>query len=530
MSSNHMISNNSRKEEEEEEEDHDLDEFLDKIFDSDYESSDYSPSNHSTTTDDEDDDEDDDDGDDEDGVDNNNYNDNNNNEIADNDEDDDDLVPTIVNSMTGILCFKLEYFSDIDKDPAILERIWHAARFVANSSLPNQWECRPRLVVAVSIPRILSFHAKETWNDLQDMLCKIYFTALNAADNADVPYIDVDCIFEEWCGYDIFTSEIINNTNLYPEPRFIPSVSPIWHYLGTCCEYDEIKLSNINSKRIELGLQPFVFSELLTRVKYDPINKSNLYSNIVEYKDDQLIAANSKLDELNHKRRKIISEGLKNGGINGIYEDYLNDIHKEEPVIVDGFNNGVPILNVDARLKFQEHSDEYYHKSRHNNVVLGGTFDHLHSGHKILLTVAAWLAGSSVLCGVMDLDNEKLLKKDSGDFIQPLNIRLNSVIQFLQTILRKKSINMIVMPITDALGPTADRSDLDAIVASAETAAGCDYVNEVRVKNDLLPLAIYLVDVISVKNIIPKLHQSGNYSDFSSKLSSSAIRRHLKEV
>jgi len=33
-------------------------------------------------------------------------------------------------------------------------------------------------------------------------------------------------------------------------------------------------------------------------------------------------------------------------------------------------------------------------------VALGGTFDHLHNGHKILLTISAWIASKKVICGV----------------------------------------------------------------------------------------------------------------------------------
>lgn len=33
-------------------------------------------------------------------------------------------------------------------------------------------------------------------------------------------------------------------------------------------------------------------------------------------------------------------------------------------------------------------------------VALGGTFDHLHAGHKILLSMAAWIAGDKIIIGV----------------------------------------------------------------------------------------------------------------------------------
>ncbi len=39
-------------------------------------------------------------------------------------------------------------------------------------------------------------------------------------------------------------------------------------------------------------------------------------------------------------------------------------------------------------------------KDHYPVVALGGTFDHLHNGHKILLTISAWIATRKVICGI----------------------------------------------------------------------------------------------------------------------------------
>lgn len=36
----------------------------------------------------------------------------------------------------------------------------------------------------------------------------------------------------------------------------------------------------------------------------------------------------------------------------------------------------------------------------HPVVALGGTFDHLHAGHKLFLSMAAWIANEKIIVGV----------------------------------------------------------------------------------------------------------------------------------
>ena len=41
--------------------------------------------------------------------------------------------------------------------------------------------------------------------------------------------------------------------------------------------------------------------------------------------------------------------------------------------------------------------------SKYNNVCLGGTFDHLHSGHKVLLTIAAYMTQKLLTIGLSSM-------------------------------------------------------------------------------------------------------------------------------
>lgn len=66
----------------------------------------------------------------------------------------------------------------------------------------------------------------------------------------------------------------------------------------------------------------------------------------------------------------------------------------------------------------------------YNGVVIGGTFDRLHDGHKVLIQTALLLAEKKITVGVADgpLLDKKILK----ELIEPVHERIQSVIQIIQ--------------------------------------------------------------------------------------------------
>jgi pantetheine-phosphate adenylyltransferase len=110
--------------------------------------------------------------------------------------------------------------------------------------------------------------------------------------------------------------------------------------------------------------------------------------------------------------------------------------------------------------------------SKYEVVALGGTFDHLHAGHKVLLTMAAYVAEKQLICGVSDLVGDRLTKKKGYQFMQPLQVRLSNVVSFLKKI--KNNIEYQVVPIVDDFGPTQSEHKIDCIIGSFETKRGCE--------------------------------------------------------
>ncbi|XP_031638702.1 bifunctional coenzyme A synthase [Contarinia nasturtii] len=131
-----------------------------------------------------------------------------------------------------------------------------------------------------------------------------------------------------------------------------------------------------------------------------------------------------------------------------------------------------------------------------DTVVLGGTFDRLHVGHKMLLTEAALRARKRVIVGVTDVNmiQSKLLH----ELIQPVKTRISVVRDFLETI--DNTLIYEVVPIQDSFGPTKTVPDLDVIIVSAETYRGGEKVNEIREANNLKKLQIHCIDIIELEN------------------------------
>lgn len=156
----------------------------------------------------------------------------------------------------------------------------------------------------------------------------------------------------------------------------------------------------------------------------------------------------------------------------------------------------------------------------YKNSIIGGTFDRLHIGHKIMLTESALLTRNKLLVGVSD--NQLLASKKLVELVEDLDVRAEMVRRFLFAIAPHLQVETV--PLTDKFGPSITEVDYQCLIVSQETAKGGEMVNQERVKNKLAELDVHVVSLVK-DNSIDLVSNQIDEDEY--KVSSSNERKHL---
>ncbi|MDK2913255.1 MAG: pantetheine-phosphate adenylyltransferase [Thermococcaceae archaeon] len=160
-------------------------------------------------------------------------------------------------------------------------------------------------------------------------------------------------------------------------------------------------------------------------------------------------------------------------------------------------------------------------RKKYRKVVVGGTFDRLHLGHKALLR-KAFEVGEIVYVGLTA--DEMIRNKPYAEKILPYELRLKDLIKFFEVNEYK---NYRVIKINSAIGFADKIKSLEAIVVSEETYKGALFVNRVREEKGLKPLEIVVIPIIRAqigKKISSSLIRAGLIDPFGRPLRERRLR------
>lgn len=122
----------------------------------------------------------------------------------------------------------------------------------------------------------------------------------------------------------------------------------------------------------------------------------------------------------------------------------------------------------------------------YKKVAVGGTFDKFHKGHEQLLN-KAFEVGETVIIGVTSTE----FGGQKGD-VESCSTRMNNLKNFLKDYPKKYE----VLRLDDTYGTTIYDDTFDAIVVSKETEETANKINEIRIENNMDPLAVIVIDTV----------------------------------
>lgn len=130
-----------------------------------------------------------------------------------------------------------------------------------------------------------------------------------------------------------------------------------------------------------------------------------------------------------------------------------------------------------------------------SRVVVGGTFDPLHDGHRALLKKACELINDGGL--FVGLTSDKMAKNKSHR-VDDYRTRFDAIMEFIAA----QGIKPEIIKLDDPYGPTL-RDNFDYIVVSPETHPTALKINEIRREKGLKPIQIVLVDYVLADDGLP---------------------------
>ena len=142
---------------------------------------------------------------------------------------------------------------------------------------------------------------------------------------------------------------------------------------------------------------------------------------------------------------------------------------------------------------------------------MGGTFDHLHDGHKFLLRTALKLSHNIEI----GLTSQKLLKnKKTASRIEDYNTRERNLKNFIHSFTDLNRVNIVKIKNWDDMAKYSQDPNYEGLILSQETYSNAVKLNDLREEKGLNPIILIVIPLLKDKN--------------NKKISSTAIRKKLE--
>jgi pantetheine-phosphate adenylyltransferase len=125
----------------------------------------------------------------------------------------------------------------------------------------------------------------------------------------------------------------------------------------------------------------------------------------------------------------------------------------------------------------------------------GGTFDHLHDGHRLLIETGLKVSNKLVI----GLTTQKMLKrKKYASKIEDFETRKKNLENFISSIGGLDRVEIVELD--NPYGPPINEPEYDGLIASQETFLNSVRLNELRVAKGFKPLIIVLIPMVMGKS------------------------------
>ena len=141
---------------------------------------------------------------------------------------------------------------------------------------------------------------------------------------------------------------------------------------------------------------------------------------------------------------------------------------------------------------------------------MGGTFYHIHDGHKFLLRTALKISHNIEI----GLTSQNLLKnKKATSKLEDYNTRERNLKNFLSSFTDLSRVNIVEIKNWDDMAKYSQDPDYEGLILSQETYSNAVKLNELREEKGMNPLVLIVIPLIKDKS--------------NQKISSTAIREKL---